>query len=77
MRQFLVIIESGEENFSAYSPDLPGCVATGKTYDDVLKNMSDAILMHLEAMSEAGETLPETFSMATYLAVPDPAIAAS
>jgi len=77
MKQFLVIIESGEENYSAYSPDLPGCVATGKTYDDVLKNMSEAILMHLEALSESGEALPETFSMATYIAVPDPAVTAS
>jgi predicted RNase H-like HicB family nuclease len=76
MKQFLIIIEAGEENFSAYSPDLPGCVATGKTYDDVLKNMSDAISMHLEALSESGEPLPETFSLATYVAVPDPAIAA-
>jgi predicted RNase H-like HicB family nuclease len=74
MKQFLVIIETGEENFSAYSPDLPGCVATGKTYDEVLKNMSDAILMHLEALMESGEPLPETFSLATHIAVPDPSM---
>jgi len=72
MKQVLVIIETGEENYSAYSPDLPGCVATGSTYEEVLQNMADAIQMHLEGLREAGEKLPETFSMATYIAVPEP-----
>ncbi|NOX62912.1 MAG: type II toxin-antitoxin system HicB family antitoxin [Chloroflexi bacterium] len=76
MRQFLVIIETGEQNLSAYSPDLPGCVATGATYDEVLKNMYEAIQMHLEAMVEEGETIPETFSLATHIAVPEPPVMA-
>ena len=76
MRQFLVIIETGEENFSAYSPDLPGCVATGSTYDEVLKNMHQAIQMHLEAMVEEGEPIPETFTLATHIAVPEPSLPA-
>jgi len=77
MKQVLVIIESGEDNLSAYSPDIPGCVATGDTYEEVLQNMTDAIQMHLEGLSEAGEKLPETFSMATHIAIPTPVVAGS
>jgi len=77
MKQVLVIIEEGEGNFSSYSPDLPGCVATGDSYEEVLQNMSEAIQMHLKGLRESGEKLPKTFSMATYIAVPDPSIAVS
>ncbi len=72
MKQILVIIEPGDENYSAYSPDLPGCVATGSSYDEVLQNMAEAVQMHLEAMQEAGESLPANLSIATYIAVPEP-----
>lgn len=58
MRRFLVIVEEGENNLSAYSPDLPGCIATGDTYDETLQNMYEAIEFHLEALAEDGETLP-------------------
>jgi len=75
MKQFLIIIESDDDNYSAYSPDLPGCVATGGDYDETLRNMSEAIQMYLEALKEAGEPIPETFSLATYIAVPDVSLA--
>lgn len=56
---FLVIIEKAERNFSAYSPDLPGCVATGKTLEEVKGNMQAAIEMHVRGMIEDGLPIPE------------------
>lgn len=72
MKRFLVIVEEGEDNLSAYSPDLPGCIATGETYDETLQNMYEAIQFHLEAMVEGGEPIPQSFSLAAYLTLPEP-----
>ena len=52
MRRFVVVIEQAETNYSAYSPDLPGCVATGDTQDETIDNMVSAIHMHLEGLEE-------------------------
>ncbi len=57
--RFLVIIERGENNYAAYSPDLPGCVATGETEEEVEANMREAIEFHLEGMRLHGEPVPE------------------
>lgn len=57
--KYLVIIETTTTGFSAYSPDLPGCVATGKTKQEVEQNMSEAIAFHLEGMRLEGLTIPE------------------
>lgn len=51
---FAIVIEQAESNFSAYAPDLPGCVATGKTLDEVERAMREAIAFHLEGMREDG-----------------------
>ena len=74
IRRILVIVEQGDENdnLSAYSPDLPGCVATGASYDETLQNMYEAVQFHLEAMMEDGEAIPSGFSTAAYLIVPEP-----
>lgn len=48
MYRFLAVIEKANGNYSAYSPDLPGCVATGKTREDAERNMREAMLMHVE-----------------------------
>ena len=75
MRRFLIIIEQGSHNYSAYVPDLPGCIATGKTVDEVKANMKEAIRMHLEGMIEDQEEIPAPQTLAEYLdiAIPDPA----
>jgi predicted RNase H-like HicB family nuclease len=75
MRRYLVVIEGGQngENYSAYSPDVEGCVATGDTLDAVIQNMYEALEFHLEGMVMAGEELPEGSVTAIYLAVPAPA----
>ena len=56
--RFLVIVEKGKSNYSAYSPDLPGCVAAGDTKDEVLTLIREAIEFHLEGMAQDGEPIP-------------------
>ena len=59
-RRYLIVIEGNEaENFSAYAPDLPGCVATGATRADCEREMQAAIAFHLEGLRDAGEAIPE------------------
>ncbi|HEY0347472.1 MAG TPA: type II toxin-antitoxin system HicB family antitoxin [Pyrinomonadaceae bacterium] len=55
-----MIIEPGERNFSAYLPDLPGCVATGKTIEELRQRMSEAIELHLDGMREDGLPISRT-----------------
>ena len=76
MHRFLVIIEPGSHNYSSYVPDLPGCIATGKTLEEVKRNMREAISMHLEGMLEDNEPIPSSASLAEYMDVPSPTSAA-
>ena len=76
MYRFLVIIEQGIHNYSAYVPDLPGCIATGRTLDEVKKNMREAIELHLQGMAEDNEEIPVPQSLGEYLDVPAPTSAA-
>jgi predicted RNase H-like HicB family nuclease len=69
MHRFLVVIEKADGNYSAYSPDLPGCVATGATREEAEKNMHDAISMHVQGLREDNIPIPETYSFAEYMAV--------
>ena len=69
MHRFLVIIEKAEANYSAYSPDLPGCIATGATREDAERNMREAIDMHVRGLLEDNLPIPETTSFAEYVAV--------
>lgn len=69
MHRFLIILEKANKNYSAYSPDLPGCVATGKTRTEAKKNMYEAIEMHLEGMQEDKEIIPRATAIAEYVMV--------
>ena len=60
MKKFLFIIEKTASGFSAYVPDLPGCIATGKTKQQVEQNIFEAIQFHLEGLKEEGIKIPET-----------------
>ncbi|HXZ06279.1 MAG TPA: type II toxin-antitoxin system HicB family antitoxin [Ktedonobacteraceae bacterium] len=75
MHRFLIVIEKGDHNYSAYVPDLPGCIATGDTVEEVKANMREAIKMHLEGMIEDQESIPPSQTLAEYVdvAIPDPA----
>ena len=54
-----VVIEEMPRNFSAYAPDLPGCVATGATRDDVVREMRSAIAFHIDSLREHHERVPD------------------
>ncbi len=69
MYRFLVVIEKANNNYSAYSPDLPGCVATGSTHEEVERNMYEAIEMHIQGLIEDKLPIPESKSFAEYVAV--------
>lgn len=71
MYRFLVVFEKADGNYSAYSPDLPGCVATGKTCEEVEERMCEAIEMHLQGLMEDGLPIPAGDSFAEYIAVPE------
>lgn len=67
--RFLVVIEEAGRNYSAYSPDLPGCVATGATREETEKSMYEAIQFHLEGLKEDGLPIPNSTSHAEYVLV--------
>jgi predicted RNase H-like HicB family nuclease len=69
MSRYLIIIEQTATGFSAYSPDLPGCVATGQTREQVEREMHDAIEFHIEGLRLAGEQVPQPRSQASYCEV--------
>ena len=69
MYRFLIVIEKVNNNYSAYSPDLPGCVSTGATREEAEKNMYEAIEMHIQGLLEDNLAIPESKSFAEYIAV--------
>lgn len=69
MKEHPVILERGERNWSAYAPDLPGCIATGKTREETRALMREAIEFHIERMRPHGETVPEPTTDSAKLAV--------
>ena len=69
MYRFLIVIEKANNNYSAYSPDLPGCIATGATREDAERNMYEAIEMHIQGLIEDKLPIPESNSFAEYVAV--------
>lgn len=73
--KYTVIIEKAPNNYAAYAPDVPGCIATGKTVEDVTRNIREALELHLEVGRERGEPIPEPTTCATVVevALPVPA----
>ena len=69
MRKFLIVIEKAGKNYSAYSPDLPGCVATGRTREETEERIHEAIELHIRGLIEDGLTVPRSHSSAAYVAV--------
>jgi len=65
--RYVMIIEPGERNYSAYLPDLPGCIATGKTIEEVRQRMREAIEIHLEGMRADGLPIPKPSTLADYV----------
>ena len=67
--RYAIVIESGGNNYSAYVPDLPGCIATGNTVEEVRTNLREAIRMHLAGMREDGDPIPAPSTSTEYLDV--------
>ena len=67
--RYAVVIEKGERNYSAYVPDLPGCVSVGDTLEEAKAEIREAIEFHLEGMREDGLPIPKPSSWADYVVV--------
>ena len=67
--KYLVVVEKTNTGYSAYSPDIDGCIATGTTKDEVEKNMKEAIEFHLEGLVMEKQEIPEPHSYPNYLEI--------
>jgi predicted RNase H-like HicB family nuclease len=65
--RYAVVIEKANGNYSAYVPDLPGCVATGRTQDEVNANIREAIRFHLDGLREDGLPIPQPEALCDYV----------
>jgi predicted RNase H-like HicB family nuclease len=74
MLRYAIVIEKATRNYSAYVPDVPGCVATGATLDEVRRNLHAALLLHLEGMAEDGDRPPVSSAVVEYLEVQEQAL---
>jgi predicted RNase H-like HicB family nuclease len=66
--KYAVVIEKAGSNYSAYAPDLPGVITTGRTPEATERNMREAIAFHLRELRAAGEPIPAATTRATYVA---------
>jgi len=69
VKKYLIIVEKTETGYSAYSPDAPGCGSTGKTREEVERNIQEAIEFHLEGLQLEGYEIPEPSSYSSYIEV--------
>ena len=67
--RYAIVIEKAENNYAAYVPDLPGCVATGKTVEETEQLIREAIEFHLRGMREDGLPIPEPASQVDYVEI--------
>ena len=65
--KYLVVIEKAERNYAAYIPDLPGCIATAPTLDELQQNIRSAVAMHLEGLRQDGLPVPEPLTQAEFV----------
>ena len=66
-QRYAILIEKGDVNYSAYVPDLPGCVSTGRTVEDVKRNIAEAIDFHIQGLIEDGEPVPPPTTLSDYV----------
>jgi predicted RNase H-like HicB family nuclease len=67
--RYLIIIEETPTGFSAYSPDIPGCISTGNTREETEKNIKEAIYFHLDGLKEEGLSIPHPRSYTSFVEV--------
>jgi predicted RNase H-like HicB family nuclease len=68
--KYLIVIEHTATGYSAYSPDLPGCIATGSTREEVEREMKGAIAFHLDGLKAEGMVIPQPSSFSSYVEIP-------
>ena len=68
--RYPIVIEKAPHNYAAYSPDVPGCVATGKTIEEVKQQYLEALQFHLEGLAEDNEPIPLPSSQVEYIELP-------
>ena len=59
MKEYVVIFEWAGSNYSAYVPDLPGCISTGKNLEEIERNIQEAIELYIDTLREDGQPIPE------------------
>ncbi len=69
MKKYAIVIEDAGSNYSAYSPDVPGCITTGATIEETKRNMIEALEFHLEGLKEDGLPLPKPSSDVDFVEV--------
>jgi predicted RNase H-like HicB family nuclease len=67
--RYAIVIEKAPGNYSAYAPDVPGCVATGDTVEEVMREMREALAFHFDGLREDGLPIPEPSSRVEYVDV--------
>jgi predicted RNase H-like HicB family nuclease len=67
MKKYAIVVEQGGHNLSAYVPDLPGCITTGGTMEEIERNIREAIEFHLDGLREDGQPIPEPRTAVTYV----------
>jgi predicted RNase H-like HicB family nuclease len=76
MHRYLIVVEKAANNYSAYAPDVPGCIATGATLDETLQTMREALEFHLEGLQMHGDPIPDEHAVyAVFVEVASPAVA--
>ncbi len=65
--RYLIAVEKSETGYSAYSPDVPGCIATGETIEETMANMRSALIFHLQGLLEDGDVIPGARGIESYL----------
>jgi predicted RNase H-like HicB family nuclease len=70
MKKYAIVIEQGVGNLSAYVPDLPGCITTGRTVEEIERNIREAIELHIEGLQEDGQPVPEPHTAVSYVELP-------
>lgn len=71
MKRYAIVVEKAENNYSAYVPDLPGCIATGETVEKTERRLREAIAVHIAGLRADGLEVPEPSSVVTYVEVSD------
>ena len=71
--QYAIVIEKAARNYSAYLPDVPGCIATGKTVQETVNRLREALAMHFEDMVQRGEQIPDPETIVDHIDVALPA----